>query len=33
MIFAMILAALVMVGVCLAGFALYTAYGNPFSHL
>jgi hypothetical protein len=33
MIFAMVVAALVMVGCCIAGFALYSGYGNPFSHL
>jgi hypothetical protein len=32
MIFAMVIAAIVMVGCCLGGFALYSAYGNPFSH-
>jgi hypothetical protein len=31
MIFAMVVAGLVMVGCCVAGFALYSAYGNPFA--
>jgi hypothetical protein len=33
MIFVMVVTAIVMVGFCLVGFALWTAYGNPFSHL
>jgi hypothetical protein len=31
MIFAMVIAAVVMVGFCLIGFALYSGFGTPFS--
>jgi hypothetical protein len=31
MMFAMVITSIVMVGCCLAGFAIYSAYGNPFA--
>lgn len=31
MVFAMVVTGLVMIGCCVAGFALYSAYGNPFA--
>ena len=31
MIFVMVLTSVVMIGCCIAGYALYSVYGNPFA--